>query len=343
MDNLVGFVEYCNHLRAITGEGFSFLDIPRSYYGVLTVDHLQKETAVSKDLAMRIVRVCEQANIMSMDGAVDLDLSIERLSTILDSMLGDWEDCLQQKASYEENRNSILTAIMSSRYCNMLNLLQGHVSESTYMGIVRNQVLVDVQGGNILYQIFTCKILHRRPAEEAPFLEFIQRVCSECKGEDGCPKKIKPGCGGFGYVLFVCSHRHFAFCTCSGSHKFHSIRNFLTLFLSIEVSKAIREVHGAQRKGEKANAIIAQCRVSCLTSQLNDSNPILSEISDSMTEESTYQMQMETAHSVGDQKMFTFWRARFEQAGRKKREANAKLMACSARYEKLMRSIRGGG
>ena len=60
---------------------------------------------------------------------------------------------------------------------------------------------------------------------QAPFLEFIQRVCSEKKGADGKAAPIRPGCGGFG------------------------IRNFLTLFLSIEVSKAIDalEVAVAQR------------------------------------------------------------------------------------------------
>jgi 4-hydroxyphenylpyruvate dioxygenase-like putative hemolysin len=68
-----------------------------------------------------------------------------------------------------------------------------------------------VQGDDLLYQIFTCNILQKSPEQESPFFEFIQRVCSECENEDGCPAKVKAGCGGFG------------------------IRNFLTLFLSIEV------------------------------------------------------------------------------------------------------------
>ena len=65
--------------------------------------------------------------------------------------------------------------------------------------IVRNKVLVDIQGGDLLYQIFTSNILQRKAGEEAPFLEFIQRVCLiEKKNEDGSCKPIKPGCGGFG-------------------------------------------------------------------------------------------------------------------------------------------------
>ena len=83
---------------------------------------------------------------------------------------------------------------------------------------MRNQVLVDIQGGDVLLQIFTCKILQDEQSHEAPFLEFIQRVCDQCRDGDctqnGAPTSLKPGCGGFG------------------------IRNFLTLFLSIEVSKS---------------------------------------------------------------------------------------------------------
>ena len=43
--------------------------------------------------------------------------------------------------------------------------------------------LVDIQGGDLLYQIFTSNILQRKAGEEAPFLEFIQRVCSEGRKE----------------------------------------------------------------------------------------------------------------------------------------------------------------
>ena len=61
-------------------------------------------------------------------------------------------------------------------------------------------------------------LLTYAPGSEAPFLEFIERVCAQpTDGSDPtCPPvPIRAGCGGFG------------------------IRNFLTLFLSIEVSKAM--------------------------------------------------------------------------------------------------------
>merc|ERR1712113_917190 len=112
---------------------------------------------------------------------------------------------------------SIAEAIMRARYSNLYFLLRDHLSEETYMKIVRNNILVDVQGEDLLMQIFTSTILQRVPGEEAPFLEFIQRVCSERKDPaTGKLRPMKPGCGGFG------------------------IRNFLTLFLSIEVSKATK-------------------------------------------------------------------------------------------------------
>jgi 4-hydroxyphenylpyruvate dioxygenase-like putative hemolysin len=84
------------------------------------------------------------------------------------------------------------------------------MNEDKFLTIVRNQILVDVQGNDLLFQIFTSNILQRNASDEAPFLEFIQRVCAGT-AEDGCQIGMKAGCGGFG------------------------IRNFLTLFLSIEI------------------------------------------------------------------------------------------------------------
>lgn len=184
------------------------------------------------------------------------------------------------------------------------------------MGIVRNEILVDVQGDDVLYQIFTSNILQRKPGEEAPFLEFIQRVCSECQIENECPVQIKPGCGGFG------------------------IRNFLTLFLSIEASKAMHEASDAKLKGDNARYMFEQNRVDCFTNQLNDSNPILTEISDAMTEEGRCQLLLDAAILQNDRSTAAHWREQMEKASQRKQAGNAKLMACSAQYEAMMRSIR---
>ena len=99
-----------------------------------------------------------------------------------------------------------------------------------------------------------------------PFLEFIQRVCAQCsvdggkEEEDACTP-IRPGCGGFG------------------------IRNFLTLFLSIEVSKAMDEHARARARGDDGAAARHARAVDVFTHQLDVSNPVLTAISDAMQEE----------------------------------------------------------
>lgn len=173
-------------------QGFSFLNIPRSYYGVLSVDHLMKAAGVSGKLANEIMLVCDRIGIIAFDGAVDLALTDKDLEQRFCRESTGWTREAEQ--SFLGHKSDIFRAILSSRYCNLYTLLGDQISEEQYLGIVRNEILVDVQGSDILYQIFTCNILQRNAGDEAPFFEFIQRVCSPSAS------KIKPGCGGFGYV-----------------------------------------------------------------------------------------------------------------------------------------------
>jgi hypothetical protein len=128
----------------------------------------------------------EAALVLTMDGALDLAVGVDEVSDILTNGLT--AETLRRE--FEQKRDEVVTTILRSRYRNVYNLLRDNVSEETCLGLVRNQILVDVQGDDILYQIFTSNILQRNPGEEAPFFEFIQRVCS--KGS------VRPGCGGFG-------------------------------------------------------------------------------------------------------------------------------------------------
>jgi len=157
----------------------------------------------------------------------------------------------------------------------------------------------------VLMQIFTTSMLQRKAGQQAPFLEFIQRVCAE--GPDGSATRapIRPGCGGFG------------------------IRNFLTLFLSIEVSKAMADQKTAVAKGATAEAAFHAKRVQLFTDQMVESNPILTEISDCMTAEGK-------AIDKGD----TSAAAAFAE---QKAGANAKLQACSQKYNELMKTMREQG
>ena len=201
VENLVDFVQLTNENRKVTGEGFSFLRIPRSYYGVLSISDLLP--VISHDCATAILNALTAGNSMTSDGAVALDMSQRQMDDVLAAHLPE-----SLMPEYHKHKSKILDKISFSRYKNMHSLLGHHVSESTYLAIVRNQILVDIQGDDLLYQIFTCNILQRRAGEEAPFLEFIQRVCSECLDAKGCPQKIRPGCGGFG----KCSRENKSIC-----------------------------------------------------------------------------------------------------------------------------------
>ena len=100
------------------------------------------------------------------------------------------------------------------------------------------------------------------------------------------------------------------------------------------------EASDAKRCGDEKRRSRAQERVECFTSQLNESNPILTEISNAMTEEGLYKDKHEAAKAEGDDDMAKAWKNKMEAACRKKQDWNKKLMDCSARYEQLMRAIR---
>ena len=102
----------------------------------------------------------------------------------------------------------------------------------------------------------------------------------------------------------------------------------------------MHEASVAKLKGDHARYAFEQKRVDCFTNQLNDSNPILTEISDVMTEEGRCQLLMDAAILQNDASTTEFWREQMEKASQRKQIGNAKLMACSAQYEAMMRSIR---
>ena len=319
--DLPAFVQRGNDMRKITGEGFTFLKIPRSYYGVLMESHLvngigpkngnNKTEILSPSCAQAVMEVCRETGIIGPDGAVNLDLTRQDIIKILDLKMP-----AKDQYEYIASKGDIVDIILHSRYANLYTLLRDHLTEESYLKIVRNQILVDVQGADLLLQIFTANILQRNVGEEAPFFEFIQRVCSECRDEDGCPVQIRPGCGGFG------------------------IRNFLTLFLSIEVSKAMVQASQAKADGDEARSECAQHMVDLFTAQLNESNPILTEISDAMTLEGDIKMGLERAEKLGDNEaMETMW-VQLTEASKAKADGTAKLMECSSKYKEMMQELR---
>jgi hypothetical protein len=155
--------------------------------------------------------------------------------------------------------------------------------------------------------------MQRKAGEEAPFLEFIQRFCSEKKNEDGSCKPIKPGCGGFG------------------------IRNFLTLFLSIEVSKAMRELATAKANGDTNAKAKAAEKIAIFTAQMDESNPILTMISDAMTLEGDF---LEAAGKTENAAEKAGLEAKAAEQRKIKEHGQDLLQECSKKYSAKMKALR---
>jgi len=315
VEDLTDFIHRVNRARVVTGEGFTFLNIPPSYYGRLTVDNLAKPAVagvglaepVSPELAAAVLANLERAAVVDETGIVaagtTLEVAAKAAAAGLDGALAD---------EFSKHRAAIAAVVVRGRYSNLYKLIGDHLPEEKYLKIVENKVLVDIQNGDILYQIFTCNVLQRVAGDESPFFEFIQRVCSQKCNPDGSAKPIKPGCGGFG------------------------IRNFLTLFLSIEVTKAMNERHTAIEEGNAAGRALAEKKVEIFTAQLNEANPILTAISDAMTAQGDAKDQMVYSKTAEEKAAAE---AAYKSAESTLHEANAALLECSTRHSEWMRKV----
>lgn len=281
--------------------GFAFLNIPRSYYGYLTTKALEA-AGLSSAASASLFSKLQESKLVNATGIVEMGITD---ASVADQLVGiDATDAQKQE---------LTETIKRGRFNNLHKLLGDSLTEETYLKIVANKILVDVQGGDILYQIFTQNIMQRAAGEEAPFLEFIQRVCSETRdGACEIKKPIKPGCGGFG------------------------IRNFLTLFLSIEVSKAMREYDQAVLAKDDAGSSLAEARINLFTSQLDSANPILTDITDAMTAEGEALEGLKTCAAPEKAAL----QAELEAQQAKKAKGNERLQELSARCAAEMGALR---
>ncbi len=110
-----------------------------------------------------------------------------------------------------------------------------------YIAIDTNQLPVDKQREDFLFQIFTSNILQGEVGYKAPFFVFIQRVCLEPIGTDGRPRKVEPGCGRY------------------------KIHNFLILFHSFEVTKAMLKATNARTNSTFSGCNYTQLKVDLFT------------------------------------------------------------------------------
>ena len=354
--DLPSFIEWVNRRRRVTGMGFSFLNIPRSYYGRL------KDTAfaalsppISPPLVAALNAVLKEKGLVDLAGIVKIDIAPADV-TGLGSALPE-----AVRAEFEAQASAVFGVLSVSRYSNLKDLLGDGLDEVTYLKIVRNKILVDIQNSDILYQIFTTNVLQRIKGQEvrereregeresrgerdeereegrrrdsahqrrciftysrtyahptcpptpsqSPFLEFIQRVCG-VKGKG----MMRPGCGGFG------------------------IRNFLTLFLSIELSKAMVDLTAAADAGNTQMATLAQQRISLFEHQLEESNPILTAISEAMTQEGLALEDLAAAESDADKARLT---ARVAKYRALKEGGNTLLQGVSERHAAEMMRLR---
>ena len=119
-------------------QGFTFLNIPRSYYGILTRDMLENgvkrakatlgppQRLLSPDCAETIYNICASEGLLQDDCSVKLDASKDSITQILSSKI----PCSFQE-EYDQNKDGIVKTILQSRYVNLYNLLR--VSDLTEM------------------------------------------------------------------------------------------------------------------------------------------------------------------------------------------------------------------
>jgi len=105
------------------------------------------------------------------------------------------------------------------------------------------------------------------------------------------------------------------------------------------------EASNAKDSGDIAAYAFVQRKVDLFTEQLNESNPLLTEISDAMTREGTAREKI-AASSAGsfcqEEKKDDCekWMLVAEKESLAKAGANEKLMKCNLKYKNLMKELR---
>lgn len=102
--------------------------------------HSETSKGISSECAEIVFDICRSERILQQDFSVDLGMSEDKVRSILDSKIP-----LSHRDEYIQNRGFIIKTILHSRYINLYNLLRDHLCEESYVALVRNQILVDVQ------------------------------------------------------------------------------------------------------------------------------------------------------------------------------------------------------
>ena len=96
----------------------------------------------------------------------------------------------------------------------------------------------------------------------------------------------------------------------------------------------------AKAEGDEERCAYAQSMVDVFRAQLDESNPILTEISNAMTQEGDCKAQIERAVALNNNEALQNLRIKLAEAGEAKAYGNQMLMECSTTYCNMMRKLR---
>ena len=250
--SLPEYVQRANDMRAITGEGVTFLNIPRTYYGLLEPSLLTRggvdgelltadcPSGLPEAAAIEVIAALRAAGLLETAGALRLDADAEALDAAL----------LTGAPSYDAPAANREVRRCAQRCSSTWKLLGDQITEETYLRIVRNQILIDVQGEDVLMQIFT-SVAAARAREGRP----SSSSSSACARAPPTARAADPASGGSTAILGLSS---------------------------IEVSKMLESQQAAS--GARGGGGLPQS-VALFTEQLVEANPVLTDISDCMTAE----------------------------------------------------------
>ncbi len=136
VQNLPLFIHRANKYRQVTGEGLSFLNIPRSYYGYLQPRHFAQLESSEFD---------QMCTALHAAGIVDNGLVVKMSAT-----RSEIEDVLTSTDGFSSMgtvaTKALVDGVLRGRYSNMTELLGDRFTEDEYLTIIENKILVDIQG-----------------------------------------------------------------------------------------------------------------------------------------------------------------------------------------------------
>ena len=151
----------------------TFLNIPRTYYGLLEPSLLacggvdgelltaDCPNGLTEEEAIEVISALRAAGLVDSAGALSLGADAAALdAALLTGAPAYWAD------APAGTRAMVHAVLRRSCFVNLWKLMGDQLTEETYLSIVRNKILIDVQGEDVLMQIFTNVVLQREAGTE---------------------------------------------------------------------------------------------------------------------------------------------------------------------------------